>query len=209
MRIVSKLLLVGLLTFNMSAMVAAEGKIFDVDQIIRQLARVKAPAKKTYPVKKIFQKKSNYHSPTKAYVNFETKHKPGSIVIKTAEMKIYFVDQNGRAIQYGIAVGSTEGRRWKGSSFISRKRVDPIWIPTASILRENPTMKRLYKPGPSNPLGVRAMNLANTPTLRIHGTNQPWTIGTAVSHGCFRMRNVDVLDLFDRVKLGARVFIES
>ena len=200
--------------------VYAGSEIVDVDQMIRNLAKIKAPKRKSYKkVKKKVNAAANRkfykgknkasYGPTKAVVSFKSKHKPGTIIIKTAERKIYYVTASGKAIRYGIAVGSTIGRQWKGNSFISRKRPNPTWIPTASIIRENPKMKRVYKPGPNNPLGVRALNLGGTPTLRIHGTNQPWTIGTAASHGCYRMRNVDVIDLYNRVKVGTRVVVQS
>lgn len=189
------------MSFTPSAFAAS--KIIHVDQIINNLSRIKAPAKKRYP------KKKKVYGPTKTVVDFKTDQKVGTLIIKTSERKIYYVTGNGKAIQYGIAVGSTAGRQWKGKSYISRKRPNPIWIPTASILRENPKMPRVYKPGPRNPLGVRAMNLGGTPTLRIHGTNAPWSIGRAASHGCYRMRNVDVLDLYERVKVGTKVLIQA
>lgn len=224
-----------LLSFTFSSAVAADGNVINVDDLLngepivlasnyrekkekraRRKARedakrgIRRPKKPNLNTKfnkgRVYNKK---YGPTKKTVNLKTKYKPGSIIIRTSERKIYLVGKNGKAIQYGIAVGSTAGRQWKGKTYISRKRPNPTWIPTASILRESPKMKRVYKPGPRNPLGVRAMNLANTPTLRIHGTNQPWTIGKAVSHGCFRMRNSDVVDLYSRVKVGTRVYIKS
>lgn len=202
----TKILISLLLAFSFAPSSFAASQIIHVDQIINNLSRIKAPAKKRYPKKK---KKKIVYGPTKTEVSFSTKYKPGTLIIKTSERKIYYVTGNGKALQYGIAVGSTAGRQWKGKSFISKKRPNPTWIPTASILRENPKMPRVYKPGPRNPLGVRAMNLGGTPTLRIHGTNAPWSIGKAASHGCYRMRNVDVIDLYNRVSVGTRVIIQS
>lgn len=214
MKLFSKIILVMMLVLGFAPHSFAASQIIHVDQIIQNLSKIKAPAKKRYPKKKKVKKvkkakKKITYGPTKTSVSFSTKYKAGTLIIKTSERKIYFVTGNGRAIRYGIAVGSTAGRQWKGKSYISKKRPNPTWIPTASILRENPKMPRVYKPGPRNPLGVRAMNLGGTPTLRIHGTNAPWSIGKAASHGCYRMRNEDVVDLYNRVSVGTTVIIQS
>ncbi|MGL1921179.1 MAG: L,D-transpeptidase [Hyphomicrobiales bacterium] len=207
MKISLKIILTFILAFTFAPSSFAASKIIHVDQIINNLSRIKAPSRKF--VKKKTKKKKKVYGPTKTEVSFSTKYKPGTLIIKTSERKIYLIGENGKALRYGIAVGSTAGRQWKGKSYISRKRPNPTWIPTASILRENPRMPKVYKPGPRNPLGVRAMNLGGTPTLRIHGTNAPWSIGKAASHGCYRMRNVDVVDLYNRVKVGTRVIIQA
>lgn len=200
-----------MLAFSFAPSSFAASQIIHVDQIIKNLSRIKAPSKKRYPKKKSKRKikKKVVYGPTKTEVSFKTNYKAGTLIIKTSERKIYYIKGNGRAIRYGIAVGSTAGRQWKGKSYISRKRPNPTWIPTASILRENPRMPKVYKPGPRNPLGVRALNLGGTPTLRIHGTNAPWSIGKAASHGCYRMRNADVIDLYNRVSVGTQVIIQS
>lgn len=179
---------------------AASGSSQELLKLAHITKKVKKPKKKP-------KKKSVTYGATKTLVKMKKKYKPGTIIIKTSERKLYYVTSHGKAIRYSIAVGSTAGRQWKGKSFISRKRPKPTWIPTASMIRKNPKMPRVYKPGPRNPLGVRAMNLGGTPLLRIHGTNAPWSIGKAASHGCYRMRNVDVLDLYKRVKVGTKVII--
>lgn len=209
MKILVKIILSAMLALSFVPSGFAASQIIHVDEIIKNLSKIKAPAKKRYPKKKKVKKVKKVYGPTKTIVNFSTKYKPGTLIIKTSERKIYLVGEWGKAIRYGIAVGSTAGRQWKGKSYISRKRPNPTWIPTASILRENPRMPKVYKPGPRNPLGVRAMNLGGTPTLRIHGTNAPWSIGKAASHGCYRMRNEDVIDLYNRVKVGTQVIIMS
>ncbi|MBL1420784.1 MAG: L,D-transpeptidase [Alphaproteobacteria bacterium] len=206
MKLLVKIILSATLAVSFVPNGFAASQIVHVDEVIKSLSQIKAPAKKRYPkVKKV----KKVYGPTKENVSFSTTYKPGTLIIKTSERKIYLVGEWGRAIRYGIAVGSTASRQWKGKSYISRKRPNPTWIPTASILRENPKMPRVYKPGPRNPLGMRAMNLGGTPTLRIHGTNAPWSIGKAASHGCYRMRNVDVIDLYNRVDVGTQVIIEA
>lgn len=206
MKLLVKIILSATLAVSFVPKGFAASQIIHVDEVIKSLSRIKAPAKKRYPKEKKVKK---VYGATKENVSFSTQYKPGTLIIKTSERKIYLVGEWGRAIRYGIAVGSTAGRQWKGKSYISRKRPNPTWIPTASILRENPKMPRVYKPGPRNPLGMRAMNLGGTPTLRIHGTNAPWSIGKAASHGCYRMRNVDVIDLYNRVEVGTQVIIEA
>jgi len=130
---------------------------------------------------------------------------PGTIVIETSERRLYFVLGEGEAYSWPIAVGK-EGAQWHGSTSIIKKAENPSWRPTESIRRENPKLPPIVPPGPKNPLGVRGIYLAQG-ALRIHGTNAPKSIGTAASHGCFRMRNADVVDLFDLVDVGAKVIV--
>ncbi|MBP0617437.1 L,D-transpeptidase [Jiella mangrovi] len=131
---------------------------------------------------------------------------PGSIVIKTSERKLYLLTGNGRALQYDIAVGKPS-EQWFGTSWISMKRPKPTWIPTPDMRAKNPSLPQFVGPGPKNPLGQRAINLGWS-TYRIHGTNSPRSIGRAASSGCFRMRNADVKDLYERVHVGAQVYVE-
>ncbi|WAP68035.1 L,D-transpeptidase [Jiella pelagia] len=131
---------------------------------------------------------------------------PGTIVIKTSERKLYLLTGNGRALQYDIAVGKPS-EQWFGRSWVSMKRPSPTWTPTPDMRARNPNLPQSVGPGPKNPLGERAMNLGWT-TYRIHGTNSPRSIGSAASSGCFRMRNADVKDLYERVHVGAQVLVE-
>lgn len=138
---------------------------------------------------------------------FDGGFEPGTIVVRTAERKLYLVTGPGRALRYDIAVGRPE-EQWFGRSWVSKKRLDPIWIPTPDMREKNPALPVSVGPGPKNPLGLRAMNLGWS-SYRIHGTNSPNSIGSAASAGCFRMRNADVLDLFERVNVGAQVLVEE
>ncbi|MDY8107881.1 L,D-transpeptidase [Fulvimarina sp. 2208YS6-2-32] len=128
---------------------------------------------------------------------------PGTIVIKTSERKLYLVTAPGRAMIYDIAVGKPS-EQWFGKSWVSKKRRAPTWVPTPSMREKNPSLPQSIGPGPKNPLGERAINLG-WGAYRIHGTNAPRSIGSAASAGCFRMRNADVKDLFERVHVGAEV----
>ncbi len=138
-------------------------------------------------------------------VNFVTKEPPGTIVVDTANTQLYYVLGHGRAIRYGIRVGR-EGFTWTGVQKITRKAEWPDWHPPAEMIERQPYLPRFMAGGDGNPLGARAMYLGNT-VYRIHGTNQPSTIGQYVSSGCFGLLNEDVTDLFDRVKVGTRVVV--
>lgn len=129
----------------------------------------------------------------------------GTIVIRTTEKRLYYSLGDGRAIRYSIAVGSPRNQ-WYGASWVSDKKVDPGWTPTQSMRARNPDLPSYMAPGPKNPLGVRALYLGWT-AYRIHGTNAPGSIGHAVSNGCFRMLNEDVVDLYERVHIGAPVIV--
>jgi lipoprotein-anchoring transpeptidase ErfK/SrfK len=130
---------------------------------------------------------------------------PGTVVINTNERMLYLVQSNGRAIRYGIGVGRP-GFTWAGTHTITNKREWPDWTPPEEMLRRRPDLPRHMEGGPDNPLGARAMYLGST-LYRIHGSNEPWTIGTQVSSGCIRMRNEDVVDLYNRVKIGTKVVV--
>jgi lipoprotein-anchoring transpeptidase ErfK/SrfK len=136
-------------------------------------------------------------------VSFNGRYAPGTIVISTGERRLYLVLGNGEALQYGIGVGRP-GFEWAGTRTISMKREWPDWRPPSQMLKRRPDLPRHMEGGPENPLGARAMYLGSS-LYRIHGSNEPWTIGTNVSSGCIRMRNEDVIDLYGRVKVGTRV----
>src|ERR671911_1370325 len=138
-------------------------------------------------------------------VNFPAQYAPGTIYINTAERRLYLVLGNGQALAYGIGVGR-DGFRWSGTHRITAKKEWPSWTPPAQMLRRRPDLPRHMVGGPDNPLGARAMYLGST-LYRIHGSNEPWTIGTQVSSGCIRMRNEDVIDLYGRVRVGAKVVV--
>jgi lipoprotein-anchoring transpeptidase ErfK/SrfK len=129
----------------------------------------------------------------------------GSIIIKTAERKLLFVRGENDLVTYTIAVGR-QGRKWTGTTSISRKVLDPAWAPPPNIRKDNPRLPALVKAGPNNPLGVAVLVLGDG-TYGIHGTNRPETIGTSASYGCFRMYNKDILDLFSKVSIGTTVTV--
>lgn len=137
-------------------------------------------------------------------VSFSNKYRPGEIVVSFGDRRLYHVVGQGRAVSYPIAV-PREQSRWSGTLRVSQKRVNPTWTPTPSMRRENPKLPGVVQGGdPQNPLGVRALYLGST-LYRIHGTDAPWTIGQNVSKGCIRMHNSHVIELYDRVRLGAKV----
>ena len=138
-------------------------------------------------------------------VYYATTQAPGTIVIDPAHTYLYFVLGGGSAIRYGIGVGR-EGFTWSGTETIVRKAEWPDWYPPSEMIQRQPYLPRAMAGGPGNPLGARALYLGNT-EYRIHGTNQPATIGQHVSSGCIRMLNADVIDLFDRISLGAKVVV--
>lgn len=139
-------------------------------------------------------------------VDFNPSVAPGQIIVSFGDRRLYWVHRRGQAISYPIAVPRQQSR-WQGVTSVSRKAVNPDWTPTAEMRRENPKLP-LHMPGghPQNPLGVRALYLGSS-MYRIHGTDAPWTIGDAVSKGCIRMYNEDVVDLYPRVPTGTRVTV--
>jgi lipoprotein-anchoring transpeptidase ErfK/SrfK len=130
---------------------------------------------------------------------------PGTVVISTAQRRLYYVLGNGQAISYGVGVGRP-GFQWAGTKTITMKREWPDWRPPAQMLRRRPDLPRYMAGGIGNPLGARAMYLGGS-LFRIHGSNEPETIGYAVSSGCIRMTNADVTDLYSRVRVGTRVVV--
>ncbi len=156
-----------------------------------------------------------YH---KTEVSYVTRERPGTIIVDSEKHFLYLVQTKGHAIRYGVGVGA-EGYGWSGSTVVRSKKEWPDWYPTKEYLAAHPNVIPALQPlasgegmhgGPDNPMGARAMYLwqGNKDTLfRIHGTNEPWTIGSDVSAGCIRMTNEDVSDLYDRVTVGAKVIV--
>src|SRR5438034_475359 len=140
-------------------------------------------------------------------VSYDGSYAPGTIIVNTAERRLYLVLANGQALRYGIGVGR-DGFRWGGVHRITAKKEWPDWTPPSQMLARRPDLPRHMKGGVENPLGARAMYLGST-LYRIHGSNEPETIGTAVSSGCFRMTNEDVIDLYERVRIGTTVIIKN
>ncbi|WP_256806944.1 MULTISPECIES: L,D-transpeptidase [unclassified Bradyrhizobium] len=138
-------------------------------------------------------------------VMYNGNYAPGTVVVNTAERRLYLVLQNGQALRYGIGVGR-DGFRWGGVHRITAKKEWPDWTPPSQMLARRPDLPRHMKGGIENPLGARAMYLGST-LYRIHGSNEPETIGQAVSSGCFRMTNDDVSDLYSRVSVGTPVVV--
>jgi len=138
-------------------------------------------------------------------VSYSTREAPGTIVVDTPNTYLYFVLGNGRAVRYGIGVGR-DGFRWSGTQRVARKAEWPDWNPPAEMVARQPYLPRFMAGGPSNPMGARALYLGNS-IYRIHGTNSPSTIGGRVSSGCIRMLNDDVVDLYERAKVGSKVVV--
>jgi lipoprotein-anchoring transpeptidase ErfK/SrfK len=156
--------------------------------------------------------RSNRSPIRKRSVRYDEKYAPGTIVVDTKERRLYYVTKRGRAIKYGIGVGR-DGFRWSGTHRVTRKAEWPDWRPPQTMInrvrRESGVkLKSFYAGGPDNPLGARALYIGST-IYRIHGTNQPWTIGQAMSSGCIRMANNDVEDLYKRVGVGAKVIVRQ
>ena len=138
-------------------------------------------------------------------VGYASNEAPGTVIIDTPHTVLYYVLGNGRAIRYGIGVGR-QGFTWAGVKQIERKAEWPDWIPPQEMIERQPYLPRFVAGGPGNPLGARAMYLGGT-VYRIHGTNDPTTIGKHVSSGCIRLTNADVTDLYNRVQVGAKVIV--
>ncbi len=138
-------------------------------------------------------------------VAYSGKEAAGTIVVDTPNHFLYLVENDGKALRYGIGVGR-EGFTWSGVHHISAKKEWPDWIPPKEMIERQPYLPHHMAGGPNNPLGARAMYIGKT-LYRIHGSNEPWTIGHNVSSGCIRLRNADVIDLYDRVKVGAKVIV--
>lgn len=132
---------------------------------------------------------------------------PGTIIVRTSERKLYLITGHGEALRYTVAVGKA-GKQWMGTKFVEEMQIDPAWSPPASVKRDKPWIPNLIPGGtPNNPMGARAIGLGPNGQYAIHGTNMPGSVGTAASYGCFRMHNADVIDLYDRVRIGTPVVV--
>ncbi len=141
-------------------------------------------------------------------VNFTKRYGTRVIVVSLADRRLYYVHKKGQAVSYPIGVPAGRAM-WTGVERVSRKKVNPGWTPTASMRRENPKLPGHVKGGdPRNPLGVRALYLGST-LYRIHGTDAPWTVGQNVTHGCIRLYNNDVIDLYNRTRIGTKVIVTN
>ncbi len=138
-------------------------------------------------------------------VDYRSKEAPGTIIVDTPNTFLYYVLGNGKAVRYGIGVGR-EGFTWSGVKSVARKQEWPDWYPPREMIERQPYLPRMMAGGPGNPLGARAMYIAGT-QYRIHGTNNPSTIGRHVSSGCIRMTNDNAIDLYNRVRIGAKVIV--
>ena len=148
-----------------------------------------------------------FHASARELVPFETSIAPGTVVIRTAERRLYYVRGDGTALRYRVAVGKP-GKQWFGEARIDGKYVKPAWAPPGEVKRDNPRLPDVIPGGaPNNPMGVRALTL-DRDEYAIHGTNRPESIGTYASYGCIRMLNADILDLYDQVAVGTRVVVE-
>ena len=159
-------------------------------------ASTTAPDTRRYPINPEFLPQT---------VAYATDEKPGTIIIDTPSRHLYLVLEGGLAIRYGVGVGRP-GFEWAGVHKVTRKAEWPEWTPPPEMLERKPDLPRHMDGGPDNPLGARALYLGST-LYRIHGSNEPWTIGHAVSSGCIRMRNDDIVDLYSRVPVGTRVIV--
>ena len=150
---------------------------------------------------------------TRGMVSYPSGERPGSIVISTRERRLYYILGNGRAISYGIGVGR-DGFEWNGTARVAAKREWPVWTPPAEMIRRQPELAKWrggMPPGPTNALGARALYLYNKggdTGYRLHGTPEWWSIGKAMSSGCVRMLNQDVIDLYNRAEVGAKVIVK-
>jgi lipoprotein-anchoring transpeptidase ErfK/SrfK len=165
-------------------------------QILEQPGYVPTPEEELLPAQ---------YRPQPVY--FRSNEPAGTIVIHTDERFLYVVQGDGTAIRYGIGVGR-DGFQWQGLLKITRKTEWPDWRPPPEMIQRQPYLPRFMAGGPGNPLGARALYLGDT-VYRIHGTNQPTTIGHAVSSGCFRLVNRDVIDLYDRIPVGTKVVVRQ
>ncbi len=139
-------------------------------------------------------------------VAYAGREKPGTIIVATSERRLYYVLGDGQALRYGVGVGRS-GFEWSGAHHVSAKREWPDWTPPSQMIERRPDLPRHKEGGIANPLGARAIYIGST-LYRIHGSIEPETIGHAVSSGCIRMTNNDVIDLYERVKIGARVVVQ-
>ena len=178
---------------------------FPFGSIFQQVVR--EPAPQAMPEERVTDEPSGVVQERfrRRLVNYNTSEAPGTIVIDTPNTYLYLVLGGGRAIRYGIGVGR-DGFTWRGVKTVTAKKEWPDWTPPEQMLRRRPDLPRYMPGGPENPLGARALYLGST-LYRIHGSNELETIGQAVSSGCFRMTNEDVIDLYSRVRVGTKVIV--
>jgi lipoprotein-anchoring transpeptidase ErfK/SrfK len=160
----------------------------------------------TYPINPFTNFLAVFSAVPRQVVPFQSSQPAGTIVVRTAERRLYLVMGKGQAMRYGIGVGK-QGFTWTGTETITRKTEWPDWTPPPEMIARRPDLPRHMRGGPDNPMGARAMYLGET-MYRIHGSNEPHTIGTATSSGCIRMTNDDVTDLYNRVKVGTTVVVQ-
>ena len=160
----------------------------------------------SYPVNPFTNFLAIFSAVPRQVVPFQSNQPAGTIVVRTSERRLYLVMGNGQAMRYGIGVGK-QGFTWAGTETITRKAEWPDWTPPPEMIARRPDLPRHMRGGPDNPMGARAMYLGET-MYRIHGSNEPHTIGTATSSGCIRMTNDDVTDLYNRVKVGTTVVVQ-
>ncbi len=169
-------------------------------------ARIYNPDTNVWEEPSEVQTRSRGGSPIrKQVVDYETKYKPGTLVIETDERRLYLVLEDGKAMKYGIGVGR-DGFTWSGTHRITRKAEWPGWTPPPQMRKRVPDLPAYMPGGPDNPLGARALYIGST-LYRVHGTSEPWSIGQAVSSGCIRLTNEDVTDLYERVNVGALIVV--
>ncbi|MBA4268824.1 L,D-transpeptidase [Bosea sp. (in: a-proteobacteria)] len=166
----------------------------------RRVAALGQPLEMERPIERVIDPRFR-----KQEVAYDGPHRPGTIIIDTPQRFLFLVQPNGRALRYGIGVGRP-GFSWAGMKTVSRKAEWPNWTPPPEMLKRRPDLPRFMPGGPENPMGARALYLGSS-LYRIHGTNEPHTIGQAVSSGCIRMTNDDVQDLYERVRVGAKVLV--
>jgi len=166
----------------------------------RRVAALGEPIEMERPIERVIPPRFQ-----KQEVAYDGPHKPGTIIIDTPQRYLFLVQPGGRALRYGIGVGRP-GFSWAGMKTVSRKAEWPNWTPPPEMLKRRPDLPRFMPGGPENPMGARALYLGSS-LYRIHGTNEPHTIGQAVSSGCIRMTNDDVTDLYGRVRVGAKVLV--
>jgi lipoprotein-anchoring transpeptidase ErfK/SrfK len=183
------------LSFIAAFAVSAPAFAYDVDPLTGQrVAPIEDGRAKASPI-------------TRTEVDYNSAQKAGTIIIDTAERRLYLILAEGRALRYGVGVGRP-GFEWSGTKTITRKSEWPDWRPPAEMRKRRPDLPDFMPGGPQNPLGARAMYLGST-LYRIHGSNEPETIGQAVSSGCIRMMNEDVIDLYSRVTVGTKVIVKA
>src|SRR5256885_15177263 len=186
----------GFLVFGASA-VAAQAQMYDPDG--------RYSGGQTSRRYEFFGGTSFQGSIRRSTVSAPGSYAPGTIIVNTSERRLYLIQDGGTALKYGIGVGRV-GFTWAGTTSVVAKKEWPDWTPPSQMLKRRPDLPRFMKGGPENPLGARAMYLGSS-LYRIHGSNEPETIGQAVSSGCFRLMNDDVIDLYSRVKVGAKVIV--